>query len=416
MHVAVRRAVPRRSFCKLVLIPLLGAPLAGPAMPAGAQATGGSISGRVIDGLSDRPLPGSIVTLGYETLQLATVTDGAGRYRFADLPAQARVDVIAFRAGYTYLLRDHALAAGQQLTVDFSIIPEPNPGLVPTISNPLISPDQAAPGQSVTFSMDVRQGSEVPLSPEVIVMNPVLGRMVLLRPSGGDRWAGSFTVPRDLAPGAYEWTFFAVDQACREPVQFPVRQLTITDPRTVSRVFPETGKTVPGVFLQYWSSHGGLPIFGLPISDAIQERSPSDGQTYTVQYFERARFELHPEFAGTEHEVLLGLLGRQVTAGREDEPPFRRVPPLPDTPERRYFEPTGHTLAGGFKSYWDRQGGLARFGYPISEEFAERNQADGQVYTVQYFERARFEYHPEFQGTPHEVLLGHLGRQIFERR
>ncbi|CCF84518.1 hypothetical protein NITHO_3510023 [Nitrolancea hollandica Lb] len=31
-----------------------------------------------------------------------------------------------------------------------------------------------------------------------------------------------------------------------------------------------------------------------------------------MQYFERARFEYHPEFKGTEHEVLLGLLGNQV--------------------------------------------------------------------------------------------------------
>jgi hypothetical protein len=28
-----------------------------------------------------------------------------------------------------------------------------------------------------------------------------------------------------------------------------------------------------------------------------------------VQYFERARFELHPENAGTQYEVLLGQLG-----------------------------------------------------------------------------------------------------------
>jgi peptidoglycan/xylan/chitin deacetylase (PgdA/CDA1 family) len=48
---------------------------------------------------------------------------------------------------------------------------------------------------------------------------------------------------------------------------------------------------------------------------------------------------------------------------------------------------------------------LPLFGYPISEEFEE----DG--YVVQYFERARFEWHPEHRGTVYEVLLGHLGRQ-----
>jgi hypothetical protein len=32
-----------------------------------------------------------------------------------------------------------------------------------------------------------------------------------------------------------------------------------------------------------------------------------------VQYFERNRFEYHAENAGTRYEVLLGLLGRQLS-------------------------------------------------------------------------------------------------------
>jgi hypothetical protein len=56
-------------------------------------------------------------------------------------------------------------------------------------------------------------------------------------------------------------------------------------------------------FLAYWQSKGGLAIFGYPISEPFQEGP------YIVQYFERNRFELHPENAGTPYEVLLGLLG-----------------------------------------------------------------------------------------------------------
>jgi hypothetical protein len=52
---------------------------------------------------------------------------------------------------------------------------------------------------------------------------------------------------------------------------------------------------------------------------------------------------------------------------------------------------------------------LASFGYPISEELREVNQADGKTYTVQYFERARLEYHPENAGTPYVVQLGLMG-------
>ncbi len=41
----------------------------------------------------------------------------------------------------------------------------------------------------------------------------------------------------------------------------------------------------------------------------------------------------------------------------------------------------------------------------------ERNKDDGKTYLVQYFERQRFEYHPENKGTRYEVLLGRLGAE-----
>jgi plastocyanin len=81
-----------------------------------------------------------------------------------------------------------------------------------------------------------------------------------------------------------------------------------------------------------------------------------------------------------------------------------------DLPDHRFFAVTGHSLNFGFKSYWEQNGGLARFGYPISEEFLERG-ADGAVRTVQYFERARFEYHYDIGTAPYAVQLGMLGRE-----
>ena len=65
-----------------------------------------------------------------------------------------------------------------------------------------------------------------------------------------------------------------------------------------------------------WRQNGGLPIFGFPISGEMQEVSPIDGKTYTVQYFERNRFEYHPEFRGTRNEVLLGLLGVEIVKSK----------------------------------------------------------------------------------------------------
>src|SRR4051794_35101143 len=63
-----------------------------------------------------------------------------------------------------------------------------------------------------------------------------------------------------------------------------------------SHTFPETGKTVSGRFLEYWTAHGALAQQGYPISEAMSEVSDTDGKTYMVQYFERAVFESHPEF------------------------------------------------------------------------------------------------------------------------
>ncbi len=169
-----------------------------------------------------------------------------------------------------------------------------------------------------------------------------------------------------------------------------------------ARYFPETGFAVPARFMTYWSAHGGLPIFGYPISPAEMEGGR------LVQYFERNRFEYHPELAGTPYEIELGLLGVTLTQGRT----FRRHAPFPNNPTHVFFAQTGYDLGGSFLAYWRNHGGLAVFGYPISQEIQERNPTDGTTYTVQYFERNRFEYHPEHAGTPYDVQLGLLGRDL----
>ena len=78
--------------------------------------------------------------------------------------------------------------------------------------------------------------------------------------------------------------------------------------------FKETGHTVCQPFLKFWQDNGGLPVFGYPITEEAIEKNPVDGRAYTVQYFERARFELHPEQAGTSFEIQLGQLGKQLYA------------------------------------------------------------------------------------------------------
>ena len=42
--------------------------------------------------------------------------------------------------------------------------------------------------------------------------------------------------------------------------------------------------------------------------------------------------------------------------------------------------------------------------------------ADGDTVLTQYFERAVFEYHPEYAGTPYAVLLRRVGAELLAQR
>ncbi len=179
-----------------------------------------------------------------------------------------------------------------------------------------------------------------------------------------------------------------------------------------SQYFPETQHTVSGAFWAYWQSHGGLLQQGYPITEEFQETSLTDGKVYTVQYFERALFELHPENA-PPYTVLLASLGKAALAQRyPDGPPPTQVP---NTDSPRYFPESGHSLGGGFRTYWEQHGGLAQYGFPLTDEFREKSTVDGKTYTVQYFERAVFEYHPEAP-PGFRIQLSLLGRMAYHQR
>jgi len=222
---------------------------------------------------------------------------------------------------------------------------------------------------------------------------PVLFRSPLLRP--GESFAFTFA-----APGTYRYT--------SSPHPFMLGEVRVVPDERV--VFPETGVAVEGAFLRHWRAHGldlgdpgvsgreSLALFGYPL--APPRRETLGGRDYLVQYFERARFELHPEHA-PPHDVLLGQLGRQI------RPPD---PPAAPRPGADYFAATGHNLGGRFRDFWRANGGLPVFGLPLAEEFTETS-GDGVPRTVQYFERARLEHHPELV-PPHDILLGQFGRQL----
>ena len=174
-----------------------------------------------------------------------------------------------------------------------------------------------------------------------------------------------------------------------------------------STYFAETGFSISPKFLSRWLASGGLSINGFPISPEGQERL-EDGHLYTVQYFERARFEYHPENTAP-YDVLLGQFGRKVNGGID--PSAEKA--LDHTCS--YFQLTpeiGHNICGLFGEYWLAHGGLSQFGLPITEQ-KDQVLDNGKTYQVQYFERARFEYHPE-NAQPFDVLLGQFGRRIVD--
>ncbi|MFL5735210.1 MAG: hypothetical protein ACJ78Q_18795 [Chloroflexia bacterium] len=175
----------------------------------------------------------------------------------------------------------------------------------------------------------------------------------------------------------------------------------------------QTGKTVRGKFLErYWAGSDWATRYGLPVSDAMQERSETDGKVYTVQYFEWVTFELHPENAAP-YDVLFSLLGvfeynRKYPKGAPGQESNASAGSL-------LFPETGKRLGCQFLDYWLRNGGLMQYGFPISEEFTEKSEVDGNSYRVQYFQRAVLVSHGEKE-PPENVARLPLGSMISRAR
>ncbi|TVR72521.1 MAG: hypothetical protein EA415_09745, partial [Sphaerobacteraceae bacterium] len=166
---------------------------------------------------------------------------------------------------------------------------------------------------------------------------------------------------------------------------------------------PETQHFVSGEFKSYWQANGGPQVLGYPLSDQFIETDPDSGEEITVQYFERVKLEYHPD-AAEDQRMRLALLGHELRPESETDP----IEPFESSEEQIYFPETGHAVSYGFKEFWENNGGLELFGFPITDEFIE----SGRV--VQYFERARFEFNPE--SPTNQVSLGLLGRESLQQR
>ena len=216
--------------------------------------------------------------------------------------------------------------------------------------------------------------------------------------------------PAPLPPPAAHAPAPAAVAVAPAPAPVAPRVPNVTDPvpaKAGTLYFGETGHNVEGVFHTYFVTKGGIGRFGFPRTEAIVE----DG--LRVQWFERGRMEYHPQHAGTPYEVQLMLLGDTLTTALR---PFPTAPvPCGTTPNCRYFPETQHIVHGVFLEYFENNGGLEAFGYPISELFRDFNDdGSGRAYTMQWFQRARLEHHPEVG--QRIILLGLLGLEELDNR
>jgi hypothetical protein len=164
---------------------------------------------------------------------------------------------------------------------------------------------------------------------------------------------------------------------------------------STSQYFPETGHNVSG---EFWKYYQGVPnpdlVFGYPLTEAFS--NVESGRV--VQYFTRARFELYPEQPEGQR-VRLSPLGNSVYTPGQGVNIF--------TPMGCRTFPNGFFICYAFLDFFDKYGGQAVFGQPISGfEFL-----NGRI--VQYFERARFDWYPEY-GEGQKVVLADLGRIYFD--
>jgi hypothetical protein len=66
------------------------------------------------------------------------------------------------------------------------------------------------------------------------------------------------------------------------------------------------------VFARYWREHGGLAVFGAPIT-AVFQATNGDGsdRRYQMLYCANARLEWHPESRDPRYLIQVGLLGTE---------------------------------------------------------------------------------------------------------
>jgi hypothetical protein len=161
--------------------------------------------------------------------------------------------------------------------------------------------------------------------------------------------------------------------------------------------FPDTGHTITGKFYElYYAADNPIAVYGSPITDAFPDK---DGNL--VQYFQKARFELNKN-----GEIFKTPLGQIFL--NENEAGIESINISDSSSVCRNFEETGYSVCYDFLEFFEKNGGVNQFGYPISNRLIRANR------TSQYFEYALLEFYPE-RPAGLKVSVADLGRQYFDK-
>lgn len=191
---------------------------------------------------------------------------------------------------------------------------------------------------------------------------------------------------------ALSWPFAFFTALCLLAVQW----VPVNAQDSNIEYFDQTGHNVQGEFLQFYRKAANPTlVYGYPITEEFQSK---DG--LQVQYFQRARFEHHPELPEGQRVQLTPIGVNLYTPS---------IPLTFDNPFAcRVFSETGYSVCFTFLEFFDANGGVTQFGYPVSPFEYKDN------IIVQYFQYARFEWQP-WNPENQRVVLTSLGRIYFDK-
>ena len=163
----------------------------------------------------------------------------------------------------------------------------------------------------------------------------------------------------------------------------------------------QTNHNIPNTIYRYWTTKGGVPALGYPLSEVFARGA--NGERHIYQYFERVLIEYLP----TSDSCTLAPLGSWF---EEVDGPYKQVAAFDNTDKKRYVAKTGHGITGGIFQWYAANGDANLFGNPLNEA-SDYTTPDGRAVTAQLFERARIE-----MDSKGNVTLGRLGAEWLDQR